>query len=136
MKKYVMKLSKFSLFLLLLPIMGVFSILGCARADSNYVTISPQEAKAIMDKEKGYVILDVREPEEFKEGHIPNAVLLPLGSIERDAVKVLKDKEQLLLVYCRSGRRSKLAAGMLVKLGYSRVKEFGGILDWPYEVVR
>lgn len=98
------------------------------------MNITAQEAKAIMDSQEGFVILDVREQYEYDESHIPGAVLLPLGQVEEKAQEVLPDKDQLILVYCRSGRRSKQAAEVLVKLGYTNIKEFGGIIDWPYEV--
>ena len=97
------------------------------------MNISAQEAKEIMDKEKDYVILDVRTQEEYDEKHIPGAVLIPDYKIADKAEDILTDKNQLILVYCRSGRRSKLAAEELVKLGYTNIKEFGGIIDWPYE---
>ena len=100
----------------------------------GYVNITAQEAKEIMDTQTGYVILDVRELEEYDEGHIPGAILIPYTKIEAQAEDVLTDKDQLILVYCRSGRRSKIAAEALVALGYTNVKEFGGIIDWPYEV--
>ena len=98
------------------------------------MNITAQEAKAIMDSQEGFVILDVREQYEYDESHIPGAVLLPLGQVEEKAQEVLPDKDQLILVYCRSGRRSKIAADALVALGYTNIKEFGGIMDWPYEV--
>ena len=99
-----------------------------------YEQISPDEAKKIMDSDKDYIILDVREQEEFDAGHIPNALLLPYTEIENKAEEMLPDKDKLILVYCRSGRRSKIAAESLVKLGYANIKEFGGILDWKYEI--
>ena len=98
-----------------------------------YVNITAEEAKQIMDKEEGFIILDVRTQEEYDQGHIPGAILIPDYEIEEKAEQVLRDKDQLLLVYCRSGRRSKLAAEALVALGYTNIKEFGGIIDWPYE---
>lgn len=130
----------FSIFLL--PLMLVL-LASCGQTNekvqedtkmSDYVTITADEAKEIMDNESGYVILDVRTEEEFSEGHIPGAILIPDYEIESKATKTLKDKDQLILVYCRSGRRSKLAAEALVKLGYTNIKEFGGIVDWPYEI--
>ena len=99
-----------------------------------YVNITAKEAKRIMDSEDGYVILDVREQDEYDAGHIPGAILLPYTQIEEKAEEELTDKDQLILVYCRSGRRSKIAAEALAELGYSNIKEFGGIIDWPYEV--
>ena len=108
------------------------------RAENNreavYVNITAEEAKQIMDSEEGYVILDVRTQEEYDQGHIPGAILIPDTEVEVTAEDVLTDKDQLILVYCRSGRRSKLAAEALVELGYTNIKEFGGIIDWPYEV--
>ena len=101
--------------------------------EAQYATITAQEAKEIMDTQEGYVILDTRTQEEYEQEHIPGAVLIPHDEIWEKAESVLTDKEQLILVYCRSGRRSKLAAADLVKLGYTNIKEFGGILDWPYE---
>ena len=99
-----------------------------------YVNITAEEAKEIMDREEGYVILDTRAQEEYDEGHIPGAILIPHDEILQKAESLLTDKDQLILVYCRSGRRSKLAAEDLQKLGYTNIKEFGGIIDWPYEV--
>ena len=100
----------------------------------TYMNITAEEAKTIMDTEEGYIILDVRAQEEYDEGHIPGAIVIPHTQIEAEAENVLTDKDQLILVYCRSGRRSKIAAEALVQLGYTNIKEFGGILDWPYEV--
>ncbi len=99
-----------------------------------YEQITPEEAKKIMDSGEEYIILDTREQDEFDEGHIPGAILIPYTEIENKAEKVLPDKDAQILVYCRSGRRSKIAAESLAKLGYTNVKEFGGIIDWPYEV--
>ena len=82
-----------------------------------------------------YVILDVRTEEEFAAGHIPGAILLPDNEISAKAESMLGNKDQLILVYCRSGRRSKNAASQLAALGYTNIKEFGGILDWAYETV-
>ena len=98
------------------------------------MNITAQQAKEIMDSQEGYIILDTRTQEEYDEGHIPGAILIPYDEITEKAEKVLTDKNQLILVYCRSGRRSKLAADDLVKLGYTNIQEFGGIIDWPYEV--
>ena len=111
---------------------------GCYAEEKQpliYEQITQEEAKKLMDTESDYVVLDVRTEEEFAEGHIEKAVLIPDYEIENKAESMLKDKEQLILVYCRSGRRSKLAAEKLVSLGYSNVKEFGGIIDWKYEIV-
>ena len=99
-----------------------------------YKNITAEEAKQIMDGETGYVILDVRTAEEFAEGHIPGAVLIPNDEITEKAETILPDKNQKILVYCRSGRRSKLAAEALLTIGYTNIWEFGGIIDWPYEI--
>ena len=99
---------------------------------NTYEQITPAEAKEIMDTEQNYIILDVRTEEEFAEGHIADAILIPDYEITEKAESVLTDKEQQILVYCRSGRRSKNAASQLVELGYRNVKEFGGIIDWSY----
>ena len=98
------------------------------------MNITAQEAKKIMDTEEGYIILDVREQDEYDAGHIPGAILIPYTQIEEMAGEMLPDQDQLILVYCRSGRRSKIAAEALVELGYTNIREFGGIIDWPYEV--
>ena len=114
-----------------------FGCVGCSAGGSaSYDQISGAEAKALMDSESGYIILDVREQHEYNEGHIPGAILIPYGEIANRAEKELSNKDQLILVYCRSGRRSKIAAEELVKLGYTNVKEFGGINDWKYEIVK
>ena len=114
-----------------------FGCVGCSDGGSaTYDQISCAEAKALMDSESGYIILDAREQDEYDEGHIPGAILIPYGEIADRAEKELPDKDQLILVYCRSGRRSKIAAEELVKLGYTNVKEFGGIIDWKYEIVK
>ena len=99
-----------------------------------YEQITAEEAKKIMDSGEEHIILDTREQDEFDEGHIPGAILIPYTEIENKAEAMLPDKDKLILVYCRSGRRSKIAAESLAKLGYTNVKEFGGIIDWSYEI--
>ena len=99
-----------------------------------YQQITAEEAKKIMDSGEEHIILDTREQDEFDEGHIPGAILIPYTEIENKAEEMLPDKDAQILVYCRSGRRSKIASESLAKLGYTNVKEFGGIIDWPYEV--
>ena len=101
-----------------------------------YQQITAEEAKKIMDSGEEHIILDTREQDEFDEGHIPGAILIPYTEIENKAEEMLPDKDAQILVYCRSGRRSKIASESLTKLGYTNVKEFGGIIDWPYEVVK
>ena len=116
---------------------SLFSMTACSDGGANsYEQITPEQAKAIMDTEKEYIIIDARTAEEFAEGHIADAILIPEYEIADRAEKELPDKEQLILVYCRSGRRSKIASEELVKLGYTNVKEFCGIIDWPYKVVK
>ena len=118
----------------------VFSLLmltACAapqRAQS-YRRISADEAIAMMEEEQDYIILDVRTPAEFKERHIPDAINVPNENIGSAEIPQLPDKDQLIMVYCRSGNRSKQASEKLVKLGYSNVVEFGGINGWPGETV-
>ncbi|MBE6795675.1 MAG: rhodanese-like domain-containing protein [Ruminococcaceae bacterium] len=102
----------------------------------GYEQISGEEAKRLMDTEKDYVIIDARTEEEFKQGHIAGAILIPEYEIKERAEAELADKDQLILVYCRSGRRSKIASQALADLGYTNVKEFGGIIDWQYETVK
>ena len=104
--------------------------------EASYMNITQEEAKNIMDTQEGYIILDTRAQDEYDEGHIPGAIVIPHDEILEKAEEILTDKDQLILVYCRSGRRSKLAAEDLVTLGYTNIKEFGGIIDWQYEVVK
>ena len=121
----------------LAALLCLVSFAGCTQEEKDmentYQQISAQEAKTIMDTEKDYIIIDARTEEEFAAGHIANAVLIPEYEIAERAEAELPDKDALILVYCRSGRRSKIASEELVKLGYTNVKEFGGIIDWPYE---
>ena len=124
---------------LIIFLLAVMTLTACGQDKENdqgavYVNITAEEAKKIMDTEEGYIILDVRTQEEYDEGHIPGAVVISHEEIAEKAEEVLTDKDQLILVYCRSGRRSKIAAEALAELGYTNIKEFGGILDWPYEV--
>lgn len=126
MKKWIMLL------------LAVLLLTGCSAGKgkkdvAGYEMITAQQAKEIMDTQEGYVILDTRTEEEYEQGHIPSAIVISHEEIREKAESVLTDKDQLILVYCRSGRRSKLAAQDLVDLSYTNVKEFGGIIDWPYE---
>ena len=120
-------------------LLAVMLLTACEQDKENdqgavYMNITAEEAKQIMDSEEGYIILDVRTQEEYDQGHIPGAIVISHEEIAEKAEDVLTDKDQLILVYCRSGRRSKLAAEALVELGYTNIKEFGGIIDWPYEI--
>ena len=122
---------------MLLTLALPFGCVGCSDGGSaTYDQISGAEAKALMDSESGYIIIDARTQEEYDQGHIPEAIMIPEYEIADRAEKELPDKDQLILVYCRSGRRSKIAAEVLVKLGYTNVKEFGGIIDWEYKIVK
>ena len=105
-------------------------------AGKTYEQITPEEAKNIMDAETRFVIIDARTQAEFDEGHIEGAILIPEYEITDRAEEEIPDKDTLILVYCRSGRRSKIAADALIELGYTNVKEFGGIIDWQYEIVK
>ena len=124
----------------LIPILlSALMFAGCAGTSNNqtntYRQITVDEAVTMMAQETGYIILDVRRPDEFAAGHIPNAINVPNESIGTDEIPELPNKDQLIMVYCRSGRRSKEASEKLVKLGYTNIVEFGGILDWKGEIV-
>ena len=124
----------------LIPILlSALMLTGCDEAGNprtnTYRQITMDEAVNMMAEESGYIILDVRRPDEFAAGHIPNAINVPNETIGTAEIPELPDKNQLILVYCRSGRRSKEASEKLVKLGYTKIVEFGGILDWKGEIV-
>ena len=133
-----MKTMKKGFCLLLAGVLGIL-LWACVDTKDNkeaeYMNITAEEAKKIMDTESDYIILDVRTEEEFAQGHIPGAMLIPDYAIREKAESALPDKDALILVYCRSGRRSKNAAQILAELGYSNIREFGGIMSWPYETV-
>ena len=103
---------------------------------AEYTRITPEEAILMMSDDGDVVILDVRTEEEYNSGHIQNAILIPHDEIRERAEKELPDKNQVVLVYCRSGARSETAARELIDMGYTNVYDFGGIIDWPYEVVQ
>ena len=124
----------------LIPILlSALMLTGCTGAgnstNNTYRQISMDEAIAMMAEETGYIILDVRRADEYAAGHIPGAINVANESIGTDEIPELPEKKQLIMVYCRSGRRSKEAAEKLVKLGYTNIVEFGGILDWKGEIV-
>ena len=120
----------------IIPFLFAFFLLtGCGgtAADDAYQQITQEEAKEMMDTQE-VIILDVREQDEYDSGHIPGAVLLPVDSIdETTAAEVIPEKDSAVLVYCRSGNRSKTASSTLAELGYTNIYEFGGINTWPYE---
>lgn len=133
MRKLTKKIVKKSL-----PFMLLFLFLtGCGKAEQggSYQQISMEEAAAMMEEKEDYIILDVRTPEEYEGKHIPGAVNVPNETIGSDPVSELPDKDQLILVYCRSGNRSKQSAQKLAAQGYTNVVEFGGINDWTGETV-
>ena len=123
----------------LIPILlSALMFTGCSGTSNSqtntYRQITMDEAVDMMAQETGYIILDVRRPDEFAAGHIPNAINVPNETIGTDEIPELPNKDQLIMVYCRSGRRSKEASEKLVKLGYTNIVEFGGILDWKGEI--
>ena len=121
------------LFLLLLLLTGCGGTASNASSENDYQQISQEAAKEMMDTQD-VIILDVREQDEYDSGHIPGAVLLPVGTIDEEtAAEVIPEKDSTVLVYCRSGNRSKTASSALAELGYTNIYEFGGINTWPYE---
>lgn len=121
------------IFLLLLLLTGCGGTASNSSSENDYQQISQEEAKEMMDTQD-VIILDVREQDEYDSGHIPGAVLLPVGTIDEDtAAEVIPEKDSTVLVYCRSGNRSKTASSTLADLGYTNIYEFGGINTWPYE---
>ena len=122
----------------LLPFVLSLILLSSCRtpggAPNSYRQISMNEAVKMMKNEKNYIILDVRRPDEYAEGHIPGAINVPNEEIATAEISELPDKSQMILVYCRSGRRSKEASEKLVKLGYTNIVEFGGIQDYKGEI--
>lgn len=113
-------------------LIGVLLMSACT-SESSYHKISAQEAKEMMESQD-VIIVDVRTQAEYNEGYIENAILIPNESIS-EAPRELPDKNAIILVYCRSGKRSKEASDKLVSLGYTNIYDFGGIIDWPYEIV-
>lgn len=136
-------LKKF--YVILIMILSVFIISGCATVgkedntksteNSRVIKMTAKEAKEEMGK-GDVIILDVRTKEEYDSGHIENSILIPVNDIEKEVENIFKDKEQKILVYCRSGNRSSQASKLLVKMGYTNVYDFGGVKDWPYEIVK
>ena len=119
-------------------LLSVLFLAGCALPagqEVSYRQINMDEAITMMEEESSYIILDVRTPEEFAERHIPEAINIPNETISTEEIPELPDKDQLILVYCRSGNRSKQASEKLAALGYTNIVEFGGINDWPGETV-
>ena len=122
----------------------LFLLTGCASRGqvmdgdgmlNSYKQISQEQAKEMMEKDDGHVVVDVRRQDEYAAGHIPGAILIPNESINKDQPEELPDLDQIILVYCRSGNRSKQAAQKLFDMGYRNIYEFGGITDWTGEIV-
>ena len=130
---------------LVLALVLVLCLTGCNAGISKesattvmtgYKQISQDEAKAMMARDDGHIIVDVRRQDEYDAGHIPGAILIPNESIDKERPKELPDLDQIILVYCRSGRRSKEASEKLAKMGYTNIYEFGGIITWPGETTK
>ena len=131
--------------IVLFLILSTLFILGCTTLNEEISSkgqesvkvskITSEEAKEEMNN-SNVIILDVRTEDEYNSGHIENSVLIPVDDLENKAEELLVNKEQKILVYCRSGNRSKKAADLLVEMGYTNVYDFGGIKDWPYEIVK
>lgn len=123
----------------MIPVLLALTLLvGCGTTSNetiSYRQISMEDAVTMMSEEENYIILDVRTAEEYAGGHIPEAINIPNESIGSEKIPELPDKDQLILVYCRSGNRSKQASEKLASLGYTNIVEFGGINDWPGETV-
>ena len=130
--KNVLSISLIVILMLIAVACGIKK--GANKGNGNYLSISAKEAKELMESEADYIILDVRAQEEYDQGHIPGAIVIPHTEIETEARDALPDKDKLILVYCRTGRRSKIAAQALAKMGYTNIKEFGGITDWSYDL--
>jgi len=123
-------MKKFILFIFLFSL----ALVACGN-DPVYRRITTEEAYQMMQDTEEYILLDVRRVDEFNEEHIEGAILIPYDEIEKRAAVELPDKKALILIYCRSGRRSETAANILVNMGYTNVYDFGGILDWPFDTV-
>lgn len=121
--------------LILLTASATLVLTGCGYSRATYKQISQDEAMQMMEEESGYIIVDVRRPDEFNEGHIHDAINIPNEEITDRMPPALPDKNQLILIYCRSGNRSKEAAQKLADMGYTNVYEFGGISTWEGEIV-
>lgn len=125
--------------MILFLVLTITTLSGCSsKNDSSvpsYSKITAKEAKEMLDQDSTITILDVRTEEEYNAGHIEGAILIPDTEILEKAKETLTDKSATILVYCRSGRRSALAAADLVELGYSNIYDFGGIIDWNYDIV-
>ncbi len=131
-----MKMIKRRIVSIIAALVFLLAVSGCSVPEegSDYMNISQKKAKEMMENLEEFVLLDARTEEEFSEGHIPGAVLIPHYEVSEKAEEQIPEKDIPVFVYCRSGNRSKVAAEALVSLGYSEVYEFGGINTWPYEI--
>lgn len=126
---------------MIIIICGFLVFIGCANEDNNisketnieYREITPEEVKEKEKNNEEFIILDVRTDEEYKEGHIKGSIHIPVAELEERAIKELKDKNEQIFIYCRTGNRSETASKMLIKLKYKNVYDLGGIYSWPYE---
>ncbi len=122
--------------IILILLAALLCLTGCSAEEKmTYRQISQEEAKQMMARNDGHIIVDVRRQDEYDTGHIPGAILIPNESIGTEQPEQLPDKDQIILIYCRSGRRSKEAAQKLADMGYTNIYEFGGIIDWTGEIV-
>lgn len=130
--------NKKVIFILLFVIIvgsGIFIFKKTNSNETQYIKISSSEAKEIIDNDNDVIIVDVRTNDEYVNGHIEGAVCIPNETISKEISDLIPDKKQEILVYCRSGNRSRQAVYKLIDLGYKNVKDFGGIIDWPYEII-
>ncbi|WP_066894060.1 rhodanese-like domain-containing protein [Clostridium nigeriense] len=130
--------------IVILTALSIFIISGCSNLNKDVnnineinkiIKISAVQAKEEM-KDSNTIVLDVRSQEEYNNGHIENSILIPIDNLEDDAETKLINKDQKILIYCRSGNRSEKAADLLLQMGYTNIYDFGGINDWPYELVK
>lgn len=128
-------MNQFTFIVIIFAVILVFWTYLKNLGTSGSIKISPADVKKKLDTEKGIVLLDVRTRNEYLEKHIPKSTLIPLDSLENEVSKKLRDKNTEIIVYCRSGSRSSMAVKILSKLGYTNVKNLGGIVSWPYETV-
>lgn len=134
-------MNKIIYIILIIIIIGVIALMfnkkdKKVKNEATIRYVSMDDIVQIMNENSDYIILDVRTIEEYNEGHIPNAICIPNETIGEDKIRELPNKEQLILIYCRSGNRSKQAAKKLQRLGYTNLIEFGGIIDWEGEIVK
>ena len=134
-----MTINKKLVYLPLLSICLLLLIISCSNgkvSNNSYEKISAEAAKTIIDSDEKHYLVDVRSEAEYLQEHLPSAILIPVEELEEKAKTLLPNQKVVIMVYCRSGRRSAYAADILVRLGYSRVYDIGGIIDWPYDTIK